>query len=208
MELFQAIESRRTVKEFRADLVPDELLTRALSAGLWAQNHRLSQPWRFATFGPETMAQFAEYFPRALGIPAIVAVTCLKHDDPEIEREDYAACACAIKTSGWRRGSWVWECSGVRAKPRKTRARRRCLRLDERGESLVGLLFVGFPDVGSAGQGAQIVGRGVAAVGLNNISHREHRGGTERKKECFGRKYRISGVLSVIPLCSLWLTQF
>ena len=147
MELFQAIEARRTVKEFTADAVPDELLKRALSAGLWAQNHRLSQPWRFAVFGSETMAKFAEYFPRALGIPAIVAVTCLKHDDPEIEREDYAACACAIQNIGlaaWDLGLGMQWSSGKAAQDARTAA---MLGLDERGETLVGLLFFGLPAI-------------------------------------------------------------
>ena len=65
MELLQAIHERRTIKDFTDQSVPDALLMRALEAGLWAQNHRLSQPWRFAVFGPQSKASFAEYFPRA-----------------------------------------------------------------------------------------------------------------------------------------------
>lgn len=145
MELFQAIESRRTVKDFNSQPVPDELLTRVLGAGLWAQNHRLSQPWRFAIFGPHSHAQFAEYFPRALGIPAIVAVTCLKNDDAEVEREDYAAVACAIQNiqlAAWSLDLGMQWSSGAAARNPRTRE---IVGFEAGEESLVGLLFFGFP---------------------------------------------------------------
>ena len=145
MELFQAITSRRTVKDFTLQTVPDELLARVLGAGLWAQNHRLSQPWRFAVFGAQSHAQFAEYFPRALGIPAIVAVTCLKNADAEIEREDYAAVACAIQNiqlAAWSEGLGMQWSSGAAARNPRTQE---IVGFDPAQESLVGLLFFGFP---------------------------------------------------------------
>ena len=145
MELFQAIESRRTVKEFTSQKVPAELLDRVLGAGLWAQNHRLSQPWRFAVFGPQAHAQFAEYFPRALGIPAIVAVTCAKHADAEREREDYAAVACAIQNislAAWAEGLGLQWSSGAASQNPRTRE---IIGFDAEEASLAGLLFMGFP---------------------------------------------------------------
>lgn len=145
MELFQAIESRRTVKDFTSEPVPDELLTRVLGAGLWAQNHRLSQPWRFAIFGPQSHASFAEYFPRALTIPAIVAVTCLKNENAEVEREDYAAVACAIQNiqlAAWDLGLGMQWSSGTASQNPRTRE---TIGFDANEESLVGLLFFGFP---------------------------------------------------------------
>lgn len=60
MELLDAILTRRTIKEFKTDLVPDAVLERALAAGIWAQNHRLTQPWRFVVLGPETQRTLAE----------------------------------------------------------------------------------------------------------------------------------------------------
>lgn len=145
MELFQAIESRRTVKEFTSEPVPDELLIRVLSAGLWAQNHRLSQPWRFAIFGPQSHASFIEYFSRALAIPAIVAVTCLKNENAEVEREDYAAVACAIQNiqlAAWSLGLGMQWSSGAAAQNPRTRE---IVGFDADTETLVGLLFFGFP---------------------------------------------------------------
>ena len=145
MELFQAIESRRTVKDFTSQTVSAELLTRVLSAGLWAQNHRLSQPWRFAIFGPQSHASFAEYFSRALGIPAIVAVTCLKNENAEVEREDYGAVCCAIQNiqlAAWDLGLGMqWSTGAASQNPRT----REIVGFDADEEMLVGLLFFGFP---------------------------------------------------------------
>ena len=145
MELFQAIELRRTIKEFTSEPVPAELLDRVLGAGTWAQNHRLSQPWRFAVFGPRSHAQFAEYFPRALGIPTIVAVTCAKNADAEREREDYAAVACAIQNIGlaaWDAGLGMQWSTGAASRNPRTRE---IVGFDAEEEMLVGLLFIGFP---------------------------------------------------------------
>ena len=62
MELFAAILQRRTIKDFLPGAVPAEVLERTLTAGLWAQNHRLTEPWRFTILGPETHARLAEDF--------------------------------------------------------------------------------------------------------------------------------------------------
>lgn len=42
MELFDAILNRRTIKDFKPDPVLDAVLERVLTAGLWAQNHRMT----------------------------------------------------------------------------------------------------------------------------------------------------------------------
>ena len=145
MELFQAIESRRTIKDFTADEVPDELLTRALSAGLWAQNHRMTQPWRFALIGPQTRAALTPLFPKAPTKPAIVAVSCLRSDGGEQEREDYAAVACAIQNiqlAAWDLGLGMQWSSGRAATGPDNYA---VLGIDSQRETLVGLLLFGFP---------------------------------------------------------------
>ncbi len=145
MEILQAIESRRTIKDFTSEPVPDELLTRALSAGLWAQNHRMTQPWRFAIFGADSHARFCEYFARALNIPAIVAVTCLKNENADIEREDYAAVACAIQNiqlAAWDLGLGMQWSTGAASQDPRTQE---IVGFDAEKESLVGLLFFGVP---------------------------------------------------------------
>ena len=145
MELFQAIESRRTVKDFKPDEVPDELLTRVLGAGLWAQNHRMTQPWRFYSVGPQTRAALTPLFPKAPTKPAIVAVSCLRSDGAEQEREDYAAVSCAIQNiqlAAWDLGLGMQWSSGRAATGPENYA---VLGIDPARETLVGLLLFGFP---------------------------------------------------------------
>ena len=152
MELFQAIHSRRTVKDFKSDPVPDELLLRALEAGLWAQNHRMTQPWRFYVVGPQTRAALTPLFPKAPTKPAIVAVSCLKSDDAVQEREDYAAVACAIQNiqlAAWDLGLGMQWSSGRAATGPDNYV---VLGIDPNRETLVGLLLFGFPETVPAAQ--------------------------------------------------------
>ena len=74
-----------------------------------------------------------------------MAVTCLKNADAEIEREDYAACACAIQNiqlAAWDAGLGMQWSSGKAAQDARTAE---MLELDAEKELLVGLLFFGFP---------------------------------------------------------------
>lgn len=145
MELSQVIKQRRTIKDFNTQAVPDELLERSLEAGLWAQNHRLTQPWRFAVFGPETKARLAQDFPKVATKPAIVAVSCLRSDGGEQEREDYAAVACAIQNiqlQAWDLGLGMQWSSGKMATGSHLYE---LLQIDTEREVIVGLLFFGFP---------------------------------------------------------------
>lgn len=145
MELSQIIKERRTIKDFTDRPVPDELLERALEAGLWAQNHRLTQPWRFAILGEQTKTQLAQTFPKILSKPAVVAVSCLKSDGGEQEREDYAAVACAIQNiqlEAWSLGVGMqWSSGKAATGPHLYEL----LELDAAKEFMVGLLLFGFP---------------------------------------------------------------
>ena len=145
MQLLEAILNRRTIKEFTTQNVPDELLNAALEAGLWAQNHRLTQPWRFGTVGLQTRARIAASFSLIVSKPAVVAVWCLKSDGAEQEREDYAAVACAIQNiqlRAWDLGLGMQWSSGQMATSPLTQE---ILGTDGARETLVGLLFFGFP---------------------------------------------------------------
>ena len=45
--LFEAMATCRTIRRFRSDPVPDELLRRVLTAATWAPSGGNRQPWRF-----------------------------------------------------------------------------------------------------------------------------------------------------------------
>ncbi len=48
MDILDIIKSRRSIRKFRPDPVPDELVEKLLEAGRWAPSGRNNQPWRFA----------------------------------------------------------------------------------------------------------------------------------------------------------------
>ncbi len=46
MEVYEALRTRRTVRQFKPDPVPDEALNKVLQAARWAPSSRNEQPWR------------------------------------------------------------------------------------------------------------------------------------------------------------------
>ena len=169
MELTEAIFSRRTIKDFRPDPVPGDLLDRALTAGLWAQNHRLTEPWRFTILGPETHRRLAEAFAEAqaalagadgdharrdklradalgkiLAKPCVVAIS-QKLGPPTQRQEDYGAISCAIQNiqlSAWAEGLGMqWSSGKIIELPQTYEV----TGIVAGQESIVGLLFFGYP---------------------------------------------------------------
>ena len=170
MELHEAIQTRRTIKDFRPDAVPADVLERALSAGLWAQNHKLTQPWRWTILGPQTHLRLAETFAdsqaallppdtdpaerarlhaNALGKiqekPCIVAISQQRSVSPTQTREDYGAISCAIQNvqlAAWSEGLGMqWSSGKIITLPSTYEA----LSIDSANEEIVGLLFFGYP---------------------------------------------------------------
>ena len=145
MNLNDAILTRRTIKEFTSDPVPDDVLERALTAGLWAQNHKMTEPWRFVVLGPETQKALAGDDPKLLSRPRIVAVTTVLAADDFTRREDYAAVCCAIQNiqlAAWADGVGMqWSTGRVATRP----ATYPILGIDPANEEIAGLLFFGYP---------------------------------------------------------------
>jgi nitroreductase len=170
MNLFDAIHTRRTIKKFTEQSVPDELLYQALDAGRWAQNHRMTEPWRFFILGPEshravaaingnavletaradgeTLAKMrAEAEAKILSKPSVVAVTCCLCGDKAVEQEDYAAVSCAVQNiqlAAWGLGIGMqWTTSRFSTRHETYEL----LGVDPTQEMIVGLLYFGYPAV-------------------------------------------------------------
>lgn len=169
MELFDAILSRRTIKDFKPDPVPDAVLERALTAGLWAQNHRLTQPWRFVVLGPQTHRALAEAgadaqlqslpadpdaatraklragaVQKLMSKPRIVVASALLSSDALQRREDYAATCCAIQNiqlAAWAEGVGMQWSTGKQTQQPQTYA---LLTIDPAVEEIVGFLYFGY----------------------------------------------------------------
>ncbi len=66
MKLTQAIQQRRTVREFSSTPVAEDVLQEILAAGTWAPSHRNTQPWEFTIIGPETRRKLAAAYREAM----------------------------------------------------------------------------------------------------------------------------------------------
>lgn len=119
MRTKEAIEARRSIKQFTARTIEREAIERLLDAAVLAPNHRLTEPWRFYVLGPDARRAYG----RALGarkakrvedpeaarqvvekvershaeLPAMLAVSVVLDDNPEIREEDYAAAFMAVE---------------------------------------------------------------------------------------------------------------
>ena len=47
MDVYEAVRSRLTVREFKPDPVPDEVVGKLVRAGQWTASSRNLQPWHF-----------------------------------------------------------------------------------------------------------------------------------------------------------------
>ncbi len=145
MNLLDAIFSRRTIKDFKPDPVPADLIKQVLTAGTWAQNHKLTQPWRFVVIGPLAHQALAAIDGKLATKPLIIAVACRLNGDAFQQREDYAAVCCAIQNiqlAAWAVGLGMQWSTGRTSQLPETRA---LLGIDPQQEEVVGLLYFGQP---------------------------------------------------------------
>ena len=89
MEVYQCLKERVTVREFKADPVPDDVVKRLLQAGRWAPSSRNQQPWHFIVVRQkETLRTLGEiagtgsFLARA---PLAIAIVMDNADSPELD---------------------------------------------------------------------------------------------------------------------------
>ncbi|MEM6511543.1 MAG: nitroreductase [Pseudomonadota bacterium] len=164
-DLETLIRERRTVGMYLPTPVPDTLIKRAIDISVWAPNHHVTEPWRFYLMGDTTRAAAAELVrdivterrgPEAgefkakawSKIPGMLTVTCQRSPDSELrEREDYAACSAMLQNFAlylWRAGLGTkWTTGPI------TRDARffEMIGANETEESVVGLIFYGYPKI-------------------------------------------------------------
>jgi len=167
MNTHTILMTRRTIHDYKADPLPEGALERALEAATRAPNHKLTNPWRFTTMGPQTRTHITEIgvtekrksrgeltekaeatirakFSRP---PELVAVSQVLDADPHRRREDYAAVACAIQNiqiSLWSEGiGSKWSSGGVT----NADATYQALGIDPSVEEIVGFVWIGFAEI-------------------------------------------------------------
>lgn len=151
MEIQQAIRERRTIKNFKPDGVPMDAIRRIVEAGTWAQNHGMTQPWRFRVIGPETRETLASanesVRPKLMVPPVLICVSQMLASDPSVRREDYAATACAVQNMGlaaWSEGlGMIWS-TGRHTRDTSVAP---ILRINPETEEIIGFVAFGVPEI-------------------------------------------------------------
>eukprot|EP00567_Pseudictyota_dubia_P010659 CAMPEP_0197450078 /NCGR_PEP_ID=MMETSP1175-20131217/23949_1 /TAXON_ID=1003142 /ORGANISM="Triceratium dubium, Strain CCMP147" /LENGTH=339 /DNA_ID=CAMNT_0042982417 /DNA_START=17 /DNA_END=1036 /DNA_ORIENTATION=+ len=112
------ILGRRTVDQFDRTPIDDDVLQRAVKCAISAPNRSGSEPWRFISLGPDTVAKVAQLnknmggdegsFVSWTAIPGWCVVTCERTPgDLEAEQEDFKSTCCAVQNfmlSMWSEG--------------------------------------------------------------------------------------------------------
>ena len=62
MQTIEHLRARRTVRQFKADPIPDTVLDTVFEAAMWAPSHANQQPWDFLVLGPETRAKLLRIY--------------------------------------------------------------------------------------------------------------------------------------------------
>ena len=171
MDIFEAIESRRS----QAHLLPQEVdratIEKVLSAGLWAPNHHHTEPWHFYVFQGETRQRLADAIMenfhrdrpeatpaelekarnknprRIMQTPLCVVVSCAAGKNDMETLENYGACCCAVQNillAAHAEGLGAYWRTGDAAYTQPN-AIKELLQLPE-NETLAALLLIGYPD--------------------------------------------------------------
>jgi nitroreductase len=99
MEIYEAIEKRRSVRNFRPDQVPDKMLKKILIAGTQAPNAFNREPWEFIVVKDsalkEAIAQMRIKVPpqkRAIDTAPLLVVVCFNNELGEDSLASTYAC--------------------------------------------------------------------------------------------------------------------
>lgn len=164
----EVIRARRTIQAFKPEKPPIELIHQAIELACWAPNHHVTEPWRFYILGEETASAVVtlntELVEHAKGkdtaatkqkrwaaVPGWLVVTCHKSSDPLQTQEDYAACCCAIQNlqlALWEQNIGTKWTTGAVTRDANFYE---LLWIDPALESVVGLIWYGYPDEQPAG---------------------------------------------------------
>jgi nitroreductase len=167
MNILDHLKQRRTVRQFKPDPIPQEILDIVFEAGMWAPSHGNAQPWEFVVVGREARARLLELFrakadelladpelpePKRKnvvilkedfgGAPFMVAIVSRPPSDDLEKVENPLGAAIAVQNmclAAWEQGiGAVWLSFGMAPPVRGV------LGVGE-GETVVALLAMGYP---------------------------------------------------------------
>ena len=152
MDVYQCIRSRRTIRDYKPDPIPQELVRKILEAGRWAPSSSNTQKWHFiAVQNRDTLAELgkiATHGPFIGQAPLAIAVVM---DDAPRPQLDAGRALQQMELMAWSEG--VGMCFvGVREADQQ-QAIKELLGIPE-GMELITLLPFGYRAEGAEGSGA------------------------------------------------------
>ena len=97
MELLKALKSRQSIRAFKADAVPQELITQILEAARWSPSWGNTQPWELVVVRGEKVRKLtgemvAAFQQRVAANPDVA----MPGTFPDVYKERYMACAAGL----------------------------------------------------------------------------------------------------------------
>ena len=168
MEVFDCVRRRRTVREYKPDPIPEELVLKLLQAGRWSPSSSNSQPWHFiAIQDPETIKRLGEIATQGTfmaNAPLIMAIVIAA--DSVCPQLDAGRALQQMELVGWSEG--LGTCFvGVR-QAEQQKAVKELLGIPEEME-LITLMPYGYRVPGARG-------RGIPRKAMAEIAHRDRFG--------------------------------
>ena len=170
LSVTEAIQSRRTIFNFKLKKPAREEIEEVLAFGIWAPNHRLTEPWRFTIIGEKKKLILAgryreiqiekviehaneqqqtsvgqKGYDKFMSKPVIVAVSYIKSGNNFEQREDYAATCCAIQNiqlAAWSHGIGMQWSTGPITREKETHT---LIGINYEEEEIIGFLYTGYP---------------------------------------------------------------
>jgi len=77
MDIFQAVKGRRSIRRYKSDVVPKELIEKILDAGRWAPSGGNIQPWKFIVISDRNLLELIrKVSPGYLGETPLAILVC------------------------------------------------------------------------------------------------------------------------------------
>ena len=167
MEVYECVQTRRTVRNFKPDPLPEDLVFRIVQAGRWAPSSSNSQPWHFIVVqNRDTLTALGEIAAQGRFIAQAPLAIAIVMDNATRPQLDAGRAIQQMELVAWSQG--VGTCFvGVRAEDQQ-RQIKEMLGIPAEME-LITLLPFGYRAEGDTGSGTP-------RKPMSEIAHRERFG--------------------------------
>ena len=105
VEVYDAVRTRLTVRQFKSDPVPDDLVMKLLRAGQWSPSSRNLQPWHFIVIKDrETLRRIGDIATSGRFIAEARMAIAIAMEDPDRGELDAGRALQQMELVGWAEG--------------------------------------------------------------------------------------------------------